>query len=37
MIEKVTGGPLDPEPLLRQLEAKFGELYGLTEQQEEET
>jgi carboxypeptidase Taq len=30
MIEKVTGGPLDPEPLLRHLEAKFGELYGLT-------
>jgi carboxypeptidase Taq len=30
MVEKVTGGPLDPEPLLRHLEAKFGELYGLT-------
>ena len=29
MIEKVTGGPLDPEPLLRHLRAKFGELYGL--------
>jgi carboxypeptidase Taq len=37
MIEKVTGGPLDPEPLLRQLESKFGELYGLTQQQEEES
>jgi carboxypeptidase Taq len=35
MIEKVTGGPLDPEPLLRHLEAKFGELYGLTERQED--
>mgnify|MGYP001073573178 CR=1 FL=1 len=30
MIERLTGGPLDPEPLLRQLRAKFGELYGLT-------
>jgi carboxypeptidase Taq len=35
MIEKVTGGPLDPKPLLRQLGSKFGELYGLTQQQEE--
>ncbi|MFL5870710.1 MAG: carboxypeptidase M32 [Solirubrobacterales bacterium] len=29
MIERVTGGPLDPEPLLAQLRAKFGELYRL--------
>ncbi len=29
MIERVTGGPLDPEPLLSQLRAKFGEIYGL--------
>ncbi len=29
MIERVTGGPLDPNPLLRHLERKFGELYGL--------
>ena len=29
LIERVTGGPLDPEPLLRQLRAKFGALYGL--------
>ena len=31
LIERVTGGPLDPDPLLRQLRAKFGELYGLPE------
>ena len=36
MIERVTGGPLDPGPLLRHLERKFGELYGLRERQEEE-
>jgi carboxypeptidase Taq len=29
MIERVTGGPLDPGPLLAQLEAKYGELYAL--------
>jgi carboxypeptidase Taq len=29
MIERVTGGPLDPDPLVRHLEAKFGELYGV--------
>jgi carboxypeptidase Taq len=29
MIERVAGGPLDPAPLLRQLEAKFGEIYQL--------
>jgi carboxypeptidase Taq len=29
MIERVTGGPLDPEPLLRHLRHKFGEIYDL--------
>jgi carboxypeptidase Taq len=29
MIQRLTGGPLDTAPLLRQLEAKFGEIYGL--------
>jgi carboxypeptidase Taq len=29
MIERLTGGPLDPTPLLRQLEAKYAEVYGL--------
>ncbi|MGH2953551.1 MAG: carboxypeptidase M32 [Solirubrobacterales bacterium] len=29
MIERVAGGPLDPEPLLRHLRAKFGEVYAL--------
>jgi carboxypeptidase Taq len=29
MIQRVTGSPLDPEPLLRQLRAKFGEIYAL--------
>jgi carboxypeptidase Taq len=29
MIERVTGGPLDPEPLLTQLQTKYGELYRL--------
>jgi carboxypeptidase Taq len=29
MIERLTGGPLDPAPLLAQLRAKFGELYEL--------
>ncbi len=28
MIERVTGGPLDPEPLLGQLRSKYGRLYG---------
>jgi carboxypeptidase Taq len=28
MIERLTGGPLDPAPLLRQLEAKYAEVYG---------
>jgi hypothetical protein len=27
MIQRVAGGPLDPEPLLAQLRAKYGELY----------
>ena len=35
MIERVTGAPLDPGPLLRHLERKFGELYGLRQQEEE--
>jgi carboxypeptidase Taq len=29
MIQRVVGGPLDTGPLLEQLEAKFGEIYGL--------
>jgi carboxypeptidase Taq len=29
MVVRVTGGPLDPAPLLRYLERKFGEIYGL--------
>jgi carboxypeptidase Taq len=29
MIERLTGGPLDAGPLLRQLEAKYAEVYGL--------
>jgi carboxypeptidase Taq len=29
MIRKLTGGPLDVGPVVRQLEAKFGEIYGL--------
>lgn len=29
MIELACGGPLDPEPLLAHLRAKFGEVYGL--------
>jgi carboxypeptidase Taq len=29
MIDQVTGGPLDPEPLLRHLRHKFGEIYEL--------
>ncbi len=29
MIERVAGGPLDPEPLLAQLREKFGAIYGL--------
>jgi carboxypeptidase Taq len=29
MIQRVVGGPLDTGPLLDQLEAKFGEIYGL--------
>ena len=29
MVERATGGPLDPEPLLRHLREKFGEIYGL--------
>ncbi len=28
MIERLTGGPLDAAPLLRQLEAKYAEVYG---------
>jgi carboxypeptidase Taq len=30
LIEKITGGPLDPAPLLRHLRAKFGEIYGFS-------
>jgi carboxypeptidase Taq len=29
LIERTTGRPLDPEPYLRYLQNKFGELYGL--------
>ena len=29
MVERVCGGPLDPRPLLAQLRAKFGPIYGL--------
>ena len=29
MIEKLTGGPLDPAPLLRQLEERYAEVYRL--------
>ena len=29
LIMRVAGGPLDPEPLLRQLRQKFGEIYRL--------
>ncbi len=29
MIERVVGGPLDPDPLLAQLRAKYGELYEI--------
>jgi carboxypeptidase Taq len=29
MIERLTGGPLDTAPLLRQLEAKYADVYGL--------
>jgi carboxypeptidase Taq len=29
MIQRLTGGPLDSGPLLRQLEAKYSEVYGL--------
>ena len=29
LIVRVAGGPLDPEPLLRQLRQKFGEIYQL--------
>ena len=29
MVEFACGGPLDPEPLLAHLRAKFGEVYGL--------
>jgi carboxypeptidase Taq len=29
MIERVTGGPLDPDPLLAQLRTKYGAIYGL--------
>jgi len=28
-LERVAGGPLDPEPFLRYLKAKLGEIYGL--------
>ena len=29
MIKRITGGPLDTAPLLRQLEAKYADVYGL--------
>ena len=29
LIVRVAGGPLDPEPLLRQLRQKFSEIYRL--------
>jgi len=29
LVERATGRPLDPEPYLRYLKSKFGELYGL--------
>jgi carboxypeptidase Taq len=29
MIQRITGGPLDTAPLLRQLEAKYTDVYGL--------
>ncbi len=29
LVQQAVGGPLDPEPLLRQLRAKYGALYGL--------
>lgn len=29
LLERACGGPLDPEPLLRQLRAKFGEIYAV--------
>ena len=29
LVERATGRPLDPEPYLRYLKTKFGELYGL--------
>jgi carboxypeptidase Taq len=32
MIQRVTGSPLDPEPLLAQLRRKFGRLYEIDEQ-----
>ena len=30
MIRRITGGPLDTAPLLRQLEAKYADVYGLS-------
>ncbi len=30
MIERVTGGPLDPAPLLAHLRSRFGPIYGLS-------
>jgi carboxypeptidase Taq len=29
-LERVAGGPLDPEPYVRYLKGKLGEIYGLT-------
>jgi carboxypeptidase Taq len=29
LVERVVGGPIDPQPLLRHLRAKFGEMYAL--------
>ena len=29
LVERAVGGPLDPQPLVRHLRAKFGEMYGL--------
>lgn len=30
LVQRVTGGPLDPAPYLRYLKTKFGEVYGLS-------
>jgi len=30
LMQRVTGGPLSPEPFLKYLEKKYGELYRLS-------